>query len=80
MNINLVWGSSMPWVSGKDFASKHNKKLHGASAQKAADVATALVNKGEDEGKAIRIANSVGDKAMKKTPKIKDHQRLYKKD
>lgn len=55
----------MPWPSGKGFASKHNKKLKGAAAQKAADQATALVNKGMPESEAIRIANKTGDKAMK---------------
>ena len=54
----------MPWPTGKGFASKHNKKLHGEAATKAAHVATALVEKGEDEGKAIRIANSIGNRAM----------------
>lgn len=55
----------MPWPHGKDFAEKHNKKLRGEAAQKAADQATALVNKGMDEGEAIAIANKTGDKAMK---------------
>ena len=64
----------MPWPTGKSFASKHNKKLKGEAATKAAHVATALVNKGEDEGKAIRIANSIGNKAMKKK---KPHGGLY---
>jgi uncharacterized protein YdaT len=52
----------MPWPTGKGFAEKHNKKLKGQAAQKAADQATALVNKGMDEGEAIRIANKTGDK------------------
>ena len=55
----------MPWPKGTDFAAKHNKKLKGAAAQKAADQATALVNKGMDEGEAIAIANKTGNKAMK---------------
>ena len=62
----------MPWDS-KSF-QKHNKKLHGAAATKAAHVATAILEKTGDEGKAIRIANSVGDKAMKKK---KPHEKLY---
>lgn len=56
----------MPWTPGS-FATKHNKKLKGSAATKTAHVATALVNKGEDEGKAIRIANAIGDKAMSKS-------------
>ena len=55
----------MPWPHGKDFASKHNKKLHGEAAQKAADVATAMVNKGVPEGEAIATANKVGNEAQK---------------
>lgn len=54
----------MPW-GAKDFAAKHNKKLKGAAASKAARMATGMVNEGMDEGKAIRIANAAGDKAMK---------------
>lgn len=68
----------MPW-NAKNFSSRHNKKLHGEAATKAANVATALVNKGEDEGKAIRIANSIGDKAMKKK-KYKIARGLYNKE
>lgn len=56
----------MPWTPDS-FATKHNKKLKGSAATKAAHVATDLVNKGEDEGKAIRIANAIGDKAMSKS-------------
>ena len=66
----------MPW-SPKSFAKKHNQKLHGEAATKAAHVATALVEKGEDEGKAIRIGNSVGDKAMSRNQRMK--QNMYKK-
>jgi len=53
----------MPW-DAKTFANKHNKKLTGEAASKAARMATGMVNKGIDEGKAIRIANAAGDKAM----------------
>lgn len=53
----------MPWPTGKGFAEKHNKKLKGEAAQKAADQATALVKKGMDEGEAIAIANKTGDRA-----------------
>ncbi len=51
----------MPWKTGRDFASKHNKKLKGAAATKAAKVATAMVNRGVDEGIAIATANRVGN-------------------
>lgn len=55
----------MPWT-GKSFASKHNHKLKGASAAKASRVANAILKKTGDEGKAIRIANSIGDKSLRK--------------
>ena len=48
----------MPW-SGKEYAKKHNKKLSGSAANKAAKVANALLKKGKSEGSAIRIANAV---------------------
>ena len=60
----------MPWPTGPSFAEKHNKKLKGHAASVAAKVATGLVEKGEDEGKAIRIANAVGDRAQRKHPPI----------
>lgn len=47
----------MPWPSGKEFAAKHNKRLKGAKAQKAADIATAALNRGVPEGEAIAIGN-----------------------
>lgn len=53
----------MPYTA-KSFASKHNKKLKGAAAAKAARMATGMEAKGIDPGKAIRIANAAGDKAM----------------
>ncbi len=46
----------MPW-SGKEFAAKHNHKLSGAKANKAAKIATAMVNRGVPEGEAIATAN-----------------------
>lgn len=68
----------MPWKTGKDFAGKHNKKLHGHSADIAKSTANAILKKTGDEGKAIRIANAAGDKALKKK---KPHEHLYgKKD
>lgn len=52
----------MPWRTGEAFANKHNKRLKGEAAQKAADQATALVNKGMPEGESIAIANKTGDR------------------
>ena len=46
----------MPW-DAKSFR-KHNRKLSGARAAKAASIANAVLAKTGDEGKAIRIANS----------------------
>jgi uncharacterized protein YdaT len=54
----------MPWPTGRDFAKKHNKKLKGAAASKAAKQANALLKKGIPEGESIAIANKTGDKAM----------------
>jgi uncharacterized protein YdaT len=65
----------MPWPTGASFASKHNKKLKGAAAAKAARMATGMVNAGMDEGKAIRIANAAGNKAMRKRSPLHDHPR-----
>ena len=56
----------VPWDAAS-FASKHNHKLKGAAASKAAKQATALVNKGMDEGEAISIANKTGDRAQGKS-------------
>lgn len=46
----------MPW-SGKSFAERHNHKLKGARAEKAAAQATAMVRAGVPEGTAIAVAN-----------------------
>lgn len=46
----------MPWT-GKQFAAKHNHKLRGAAATKAAAQATAILKSGVPEGEAIAIAN-----------------------
>lgn len=56
----------MPWPTGKGFADKHNKKLKGGAAQKAADMATAMVKSGVPEGEAIATANKHGDKLQDK--------------
>jgi uncharacterized protein YdaT len=47
----------MPWT-GKTFAAKHNRKLKGKSAAKAARIATAMVERGAPEGEAIATANA----------------------
>lgn len=46
----------MPW-SGKEFAERHNRKLKGAAAQKAAAQANAMIKAGVPEGEAIATAN-----------------------
>jgi uncharacterized protein YdaT len=46
----------MPW-SGKTFASRHNKKLSGAGAARAAEQANAILRSGASEGVAIATAN-----------------------
>lgn len=50
----------MPWTP-KSFAAKHNHKLKGAAAAKAARVATAMVNAGVPEGEAIATGNARGE-------------------
>jgi uncharacterized protein YdaT len=46
----------MPWTASS-FASKHNKKLSGAKAAKAASMANAMLSSGTPEGIAIATAN-----------------------
>ncbi len=64
----------MPWT-GKSFASKHNHKLKGKSADKAAAQATAMVNAGVPEGEAIATANKQAGKRTR-ADKI---AKMYKK-
>lgn len=65
----------MPW-DAKSFASKHNKKLHGEAATKAAAQATAMVKAGVSEGIAIATANKTGDRiAHKKKSPLYTHPR-----
>ncbi len=52
----------MPWASGKSFAERHNHKLKGAAADKAKDVANAMLKSGVPEGEAIATANKIGNK------------------
>lgn len=51
----------MPW-DAKSFASRHNQKLSGAPARKAAAQATAMVRAGVPEGEAIATANKTGNR------------------
>lgn len=46
----------MPWT-GASFKSRHNKKLSGAQASKAASMANAMLRSGTPEGIAIATAN-----------------------
>lgn len=62
----------MPW-NAKGFAQRHNKKLRGAAAEKAAAQASAMVKEGVPEGIAIATANKTGNK-LNKSPR-----NLYKK-
>jgi uncharacterized protein YdaT len=56
----------MPW-SGKTFASRHNKKLKGAAASKAAAQASAMVKAGVPEGISIATANKTGNRMQAKS-------------
>lgn len=53
----------MPWT-GKSFKTRHFKKAGPTQAKKAAKIATAMVEAGEDEGLAIAtgIARAKGQK------------------
>jgi uncharacterized protein YdaT len=51
----------MPSGTGKSFAAAHNKKLSGAAATKAKDMANAMVREGVPEGVAIATANKKGN-------------------
>lgn len=56
----------MPWT-GKQFASRHNHKLKGAAADRAAKQANAMLRAGVPEGEAIATANKrAGKKKGKK--------------
>lgn len=56
----------MPW-DAKSFAARHNKKLHGKAAERAAAQATAMVKAGVPEGIAIATANKTGDRLARKS-------------
>ena len=57
----------MPWTA-EQFRKKHNRKLHGAAAEKAAAQASAMIRAGVPEGIAIATGNKTGDRMMKKRP------------
>ena len=52
----------MPW-SGKSFAERHNRKLKGKAAEKAAEQANAMLKAGVPEGEAIATANKHANKS-----------------
>lgn len=54
----------MPWT-GQSFKDKHNHSLSDDQAEKASRVANAILQDSGDEGKAIRIANSIAEKHPK---------------
>ncbi len=53
----------MPWT-GETFAAKHNHKLRGPIAAKAAEIADAMLKRGVPEGEVIATANKRGDAMM----------------
>ena len=67
----------MPWTA-QSFAEKHNKKLTGHAAEKAAEMANAMVKAGTDEGIAIATANKHGNKLMR-SHTFYDHPRSRRK-
>lgn len=62
----------MPWT-GKSFAQEHNKKLKGAAASKAAEMASAMVREGTPEGIAIATANKHGNKMSRAQKRYGTH-------
>jgi uncharacterized protein YdaT len=60
----------MPWT-GKEFKQRHNHKLTGAQADKAAKQANAMLRSGADEGVAIATAN----KHAREKPKAKSKKK-----
>ena len=53
----------MPWT-GKSFAKRHNRKLKGKAASRAARQANAILSKTGDEGLAIAVANKNAKKRL----------------
>jgi hypothetical protein len=55
----------MPW-GPQEFKAKHNKKLTSTGAKAASKAANAVLAKTGDEGSAVRIGNTVGNRVRKK--------------
>lgn len=66
----------MPWTE-QQFRERHNKKLHGPAAKKAAEMATAMVKSGVPDGIAIATANKKGNKMMGADRKANRRKVLY---
>lgn len=66
----------MPWTAGT--FKKHNEKLSGEAAQKAAEIANAMLKKGADEGVAIATANKKGNAMMRRKSPLYDGPRSKK--
>jgi len=58
----------MPFT-GKSFKSRHNHKLSGSAASKAASMANAMMKSGVPEGEAIATANKRAGAAARKAKK-----------
>jgi uncharacterized protein YdaT len=69
----------MPWT-GKEFASRHNHKLKGASADHAARQANAMLRAGVPEGEAIATANKHAGKTTMAKLTSKERSKLPAKD
>jgi hypothetical protein len=70
---------AMPWT-GKEFAAKHNKKLSGPAAKKAASIASAIVRGGGDEGVAVATANKrVNNLRKRGVISDKQHEKMGKR-
>lgn len=54
----------MPW-NAASFKAKHNHKLKGEAASKAAEIASAMIKRGVPEGEAIATANKRGNRMMR---------------
>lgn len=61
----------MPWT-GPEFANRHNHKLSGGNAKKAARQANAILKKTGDEGLAIAVANKNAGRSRKKSVRGRD--------
>lgn len=58
----------MPWT-GDEFRFRHNRRLTPSQAEKAAEIANAMIGEGVDEGVAIATANRrvMRDREKKRT-------------